>query len=72
MSRTYFFEEISQSVWRNRQHQDDDIWAILKNKKEGVKLSWQDISSGDEYMKVYLSQYDSLVVLDDIQSMDFF
>ena len=29
-------------------------------------MSWQDISSGDEYMKIYLSQYDSLVVLDDI------
>ena len=49
------FEEISQSIWRNRQHQDDDIRAILKSKKEDVKLSWQGISSGDEYMKVYLS-----------------
>ena len=39
---------------------------MLKSKKEGVKLSWQDISSGDEYIKVYLSQYDLLVVLDDI------
>ena len=29
-------------------------------------MSWQDISSEDEYMKVHLSQYDSLVVLDDI------
>ena len=29
-------------------------------------MPWQDISSRDEYMKVYLSQYDSLVVLDDI------
>ena len=60
------FEEIAQSDWRNHENQDDDIRAILKSKKEGVNLSWQDISSGDEYMKVYLSQYDSLVVLDGI------
>ena len=60
------FEEISQSDWRKRQHQDNDIPAILKSKKEGDKLLWQDISSGDEYMKVYLFQYDSLVVIDDI------
>ena len=28
-------------------------------------MSWQDISSGDENIEVYLSQYDSLVVFDD-------
>ena len=41
-----------------------DEWNIVV--ENSVKLPWQDISSGDEYMKVYLSQYDSLVVLDDI------
>ena len=30
--RRIIFEEISESVWRNRQHQDNDIQAILKSK----------------------------------------
>lgn len=41
---------------------DEAICLILQSKITGTKPLWQDISSKDEFVKIYCSQWDSFVV----------
>ena len=56
------FEDNMPSEWREAQQQYETISFILRNKESGTKPNWQDISSKDEFTKVYCSQWESLVV----------
>lgn len=52
--------------WRDSQSQDEELQVIMQALKEGVRPSWQSISSSGHVTKAYWSQWDSLVLTEGI------
>ena len=60
------FHVVTRLGWRKHQSKNKSICIILESKTVTFKPEWQSISSEDYVMKVYCSQWELLVVKDEV------